>query len=127
MSWSKTYGYEVNSVSDLMEFKRYLEATALSETLDVGGHINELVDNDWKRVRVCLEDELLVYYRLCEECGQLGQQGVSNQASVELRSVVCNKCGHCLVVRDPREFMHEDEALYILSDLSEINNNPTDY
>jgi|WetSurMetagenome_2_1015567.scaffolds.fasta_scaffold05703_3 hypothetical protein len=128
MSWSKTYGFSVESVGDLQEFKRYLEETAVSETLNVGRHINELVDTDWKSVQVCLEDELLVYYRLCEECGELGRQGVSNRSPIDLRCVVCKKCGHCLVVKDPRQTMEQDdEALYILAELNEINNNPTDY
>lgn len=127
MDWYSTYGYEINSVLDLITFKQYLEQTIISETINVGQYINELVNTVWKHVEVCLEDENLVYCRLCSDCGELGERQVSNTEYVELRKVVCNKCGKCLTVLDPRQLYNSEDALYMLEELHEINNNPMDY
>lgn len=127
MVWYKTYGFHIDSVSALTDFKHYLEQIMISETIDVGRYINDLLDTDLKNVRVCLQDESLVYCRLCEDCGQLGDLGVSNTACIELRKVVCKKCGHCLVLQDPTDVYSYEDAMYMLEELNEMNNNPTDY
>jgi hypothetical protein len=128
MQWYDTYGYTVECVFDLIQFTHYLEQSAFTEDdLNIGQAVNKLVNSVWKHVKVCLEDELMMYYRLCQDCGELGEGSISNSEQIPLRSVVCKKCGNCLVVQDPRTVYDQDDALYILQEISEINNNPTDY
>ncbi|AAS82680.1 ORF58 [Agrotis segetum granulovirus] len=128
MLWYDTYGFSVLCVFDLIQFKHYLEQIAFTEDeLDIGRTVNKLVDTVWKDVKVCLEDELMMYYRLCQDCGEIGDRNISNCEQVSLKSVVCKKCGNCLVVQDPRFIYERSDAEYLLEEINEINNNPTDY